>query len=45
MTARWAMQPYAFLDAVSRRIINVIERVARAVHDISGEPPAIIEWE
>ena len=45
MTARWAHLPYDFLDHVSRRIINEIEGIARVAYDISGKPPATIEWE
>ena len=45
MTARWAHLPYGFLDLVSRRIINEIEGVSRVTYDISGKPPATIEWE
>ncbi len=45
MTAQWAHLPYDFLDLVSRRIINEIEGVSRVTYDISGKPPATIEWE
>jgi GMP synthase (glutamine-hydrolysing) len=45
MTAHWAHLPYDFLDHVSRRIINELRGVSRVVYDISGKPPATIEWE
>jgi len=45
MTARWAHLPYDFLDLVSRRIINEIDGISRVTYDISGKPPATIEWE
>ena len=45
MTARWSELPYGFLDRVSRRIINEVKGISRVVYDISGKPPATIEWE
>ncbi len=45
MTARWSHLPYPFLDTVSRRIINEVKGVSRVVYDVSGKPPATIEWE
>jgi GMP synthase (glutamine-hydrolysing) len=45
MTAQWAHLPYAFLDLVSRRIINEVAGISRVVYDVSGKPPATIEWE
>ena len=45
MTARWAYLDHEFLDHVSRRIINECDGISRVVYDISGKPPATIEWE
>ena len=45
MTARWAHLPYELLELVSNRIINEISGISRVTYDISGKPPATIEWE
>jgi GMP synthase (glutamine-hydrolysing) len=45
MTARWAKLPHDFLEKVSLRIANEINGISRIVYDISGKPPATIEWE
>ena len=45
MTASWAELPYALLGKVSSRIINEVRGINRVVYDISGKPPATIEWE
>lgn len=45
MTARWAHLPYEFLERVSTRIINEVDGISRVTYDISGKPPATIEWE
>jgi len=45
MTAHWAELPHALLGKVSNRIINEVRGINRVVYDISGKPPATIEWE
>ena len=45
MTAQWAHLPHELLAKVSNRIINEVRGVNRVVYDISGKPPATIEWE
>jgi GMP synthase (glutamine-hydrolysing) len=45
MTAHWAHLPHELLATVSNRIINEVRGINRVVYDISGKPPATIEWE
>ena len=45
MTAHWAHLPHGLLAHVSNRIINEVRGINRVVYDISGKPPATIEWE
>jgi len=45
MTAHWAPLPHELLARVSNRIINEVRGINRVVYDISGKPPATIEWE
>lgn len=45
MTAHWSHLPWDFLGKVSNRIINEVIGVSRVTYDISGKPPATIEWE
>lgn len=45
MTAHWAELPYTLLAKISNRIINEVRGINRVVYDISGKPPATIEWE
>jgi len=45
MTAHWARLPHEFLSEVSHKIINQVGGISRVVYDVSGKPPATIEWE
>ena len=45
MTAHWAPLPHELLAKVSNRITNEVRGINRVVYDISGKPPATIEWE
>lgn len=45
MTAVWAELPWEFLGKVSNRIVNEVNGISRVVYDITGKPPATIEWE
>ena len=45
MSAKWSELPYELLGRVSNRIINEVKGINRVVYDVSGKPPATIEWE
>ncbi len=45
MTAKWSHLPYELLGKVSNRIINEVKGINRVCYDVSGKPPATIEWE
>jgi GMP synthase (glutamine-hydrolysing) len=45
MTAHWSNLTHDLMGKVSNRIINEVRGINRVVYDISGKPPATIEWE
>ena len=45
MTCEYVPLPHSLLNKVSMRITSEVEGVNRVVYDITGKPPATIEWE
>jgi GMP synthase (glutamine-hydrolysing) len=45
MTCDFVKIPYDILELVSLRIVNEVKNINRVVYDITGKPPATVEWE
>lgn len=45
VTSQWARIPYDLLAHLSNRMTSEVDLVNRVVLDITGKPPATIEWE
>lgn len=45
MTCVWTKIPYRVLEKVSSRIVNEVKGVNRVLYDITGKPPATVEYE
>jgi GMP synthase (glutamine-hydrolysing) len=45
MTCEYTRIPHATLARTASRIVNEVKGISRVVFDITGKPPATIEWE
>ncbi len=45
MTAEYTKIPHSVLEKAASRIANEVDGVSRVCYDITGKPPATVEWE
>ena len=45
MTCVWTKIPYRVLEKASSRIVNEVKGVNRVLYDVTGKPPATVEYE
>lgn len=45
MTAEYVQIPWDVLSRISERIVKEVKQINRICYDITGKPPATIEWE
>lgn len=45
MTCEFARLPYSLISRISMRITNEVRGIGRVVYDVTGKPPATVEWE
>jgi GMP synthase (glutamine-hydrolysing) len=45
MTCEYTPLSHKILNRISMRIVGEIQKISRVVYDITGKPPATVEWE
>ena len=45
MTCEYAPLSHKLLGRISLKIVNSVKGITRVVYDVTGKPPATVEWE